>query len=48
LNWPSQSVIGDIALVFMTMVPKRNLAHIARRWQITLFPTGDIVLEDKN
>jgi branched-chain amino acid transport system permease protein len=40
-------ILGAIAIVIMLVAPKGIWGYIAQRWQITLFPTGYVVADDK-
>ena len=40
-------ILGVIAIVMMLVAPKGIWGYVARRWQITLFPTGYVVKEEK-
>jgi branched-chain amino acid transport system permease protein len=39
-------ILGAIAIIIMLVAPKGIWGYIARRWQISLFPTGYIVKGD--
>jgi len=40
-------ILGVIAIVMMLVAPKGIWGYVAQRWQITLFPTGYVVKEEK-
>ncbi len=40
-------ILGAVAIAIMLVAPKGIWGYIAKRWQISLFPTGYVVKEDK-
>ncbi len=40
-------ILGVIAIAMMLVAPKGIWGYVAQRWQITLFPTGYVVQDDK-
>jgi branched-chain amino acid transport system permease protein len=40
-------ILGGVAIVMMLVAPKGIWGFVAQRWQITLFPTGYVVKDEK-
>lgn len=40
-------ILGAVAIAIMLVAPKGIWGYIAKRWQISLIPTGYVVKEDK-
>jgi branched-chain amino acid transport system permease protein len=41
-------ILGAIAIMIMLIAPKGIWGYIAQRWQVTLFPTGYVVKDDRS